>query len=317
MTVFIEPCSCLFISSSFQDATSSSFYSWFSLYLFIPLLALSKSHVLKFSFRGSSRELKGDFAPFISCSFHFIILFCTQWACLSISMIGWVSRDSTAPAHVYILVENWDHWLWLRRIIHLRLACYQYVNVLISLFGLVVSLSYSEAFYQVPVSSWVWNASHWFTVWSIRSNFEIFSVARLFGTKHCIWYLVLIESPLPVHFTFMLSCIIWLWSRCTSDHKAEYYQAYMLYTTMGWEARWHDSGLHRRNESNHDCQCVLCCRMVWSRTKLWLQCMYPVIHLRWYIGLCYESLHKTHESWLTFERSFGLVHIKDLLDGAS
>lgn len=90
----------------------------------------------------------------------------------------------------------------------------------------------------------------------------------------------------------------------------------MLSITMGWEARWHDSGLHRRNESNHDCQCVLCCKMVWSRTKLWLPCMYPMILLRWYIGLCYESLHKTHESWLTFERSFGLVHFKDLLDGA-
>lgn len=172
MTVFIEPCSCLFISTSFQDATSSSFIRGSLCICLSPYWHFQKSHLLKFSFRGSSRELKGDFAPFISCSFYFMILFCTQWACLSISMIGWVSRDSTAPApaHVYILVDNWDHWLWLRRIIHLRLACYQYVNVLLSLFGLVVSLSYTEAFYQVPVSSCVWNASHWFTVWSIWSN---------------------------------------------------------------------------------------------------------------------------------------------------
>lgn len=69
---------------------------------------------------------------------------------------------------------------------------------------------------------------------------KVFSMARLFDTKHCIWYLVLIESPLPVHFTFMLSCIIWLWSRCTSDHKAEYYSSlYVIYhngirSEMAW-----------------------------------------------------------------------------------
>lgn len=153
MTVFIEPCSCLFISTSFQDATSSSFMRGSLCICLSPYWHFQKSHLLKFSFRGSSRELKGDFAPFISCSCfaHNELAYLFQW------LVGYQETLLHLHLHMYI------SWL------------------IIGIIGSGWDVSFICVWLVTNTSMCFYLYLDWLSLWAILKRFIKFLWAVVFG----------------------------------------------------------------------------------------------------------------------------------------